>query len=61
MKSKGKVFRLLLVFALVFANAFPALSHLANAQVTATQQSAAAPALPRGAQPSFRCPGPFWQ
>lgn len=48
MKSQGRLFRLFLAFMLVAANAFPALSHLANAQAPTTQQSAAAPALPRG-------------
>ncbi len=47
MTFKGKFFRLLLAFVLVAANAFSGLSHLANAQATATP-TAAAPALPKG-------------
>ncbi len=48
MKFKGNFFRLVLAFVLLAANAFPALTHLANAQATTTQQAAAAPALPKG-------------
>lgn len=43
MKSQEKVFRLLLAFVLLAANAFPALSPLAKAQATT-----ATPALPKG-------------
>ena len=47
MKSNSKFLRLLLAFLLVAANGFPALTRLATAQPTTTQQ-AAAPALPKG-------------
>ncbi len=47
MKLKGKFLRLLLAFALVTANVFPALSTFALAQ-TATQQAAPVVQLPKG-------------
>src|SRR5688572_26367722 len=48
MKLNCKFLRLLLAFVLVAANGFPALTHLAAAQPTSTQQATAAPALPKG-------------
>lgn len=48
MKLNGKFLSLLLAFVLVTANGFPAATHLATAQPTATQQATAAPALPKG-------------